>query len=150
MSDGSLRWEQPLPTSDAGFLALQQPLVAGMITPQGAYLADGDSFTTLRAWNLPDGRSRWTYPSDESIQGLLADANTVYLASSTHLLALQAMSGQIRWQQANPDDLTSVREEAGLLLGVNPLTDTLAAFALTSGQRLWQVQPHALQQYLVI
>src|SRR5262249_20239472 len=102
------------------------------------------------AWNLPDGRSRWTYSSAEPIQGFLADANTVYLASSMHLLALQAISGQVRWQQANPDDLMQFHEEAGLLLGVNPLTDTLAAFDLTSGQQMWRVQPQALQQYLLI
>lgn len=150
VSNGSLRWEQPLPASDAGFLAFQQPLVAGTITADGAYLIDGAAFETLHAWNLPDGRTRWTHQADEPLQGLLADVHTVYLAAFAHLLALQATSGQVYWQQANPDDLTTLREEAGLLLGVNPATGVLAALDLTSGQVVWRVQAQAFQQYLLI
>jgi outer membrane protein assembly factor BamB len=120
------------------------------MTPQGVYLADGLQFETVHAWSLADGQPRWTWQATARLEGVVADASGVYLASAIYLLALQAESGQVRWRAANPDSLTTLHEEAGILLGVNPLTSTLAGYDLASGQRLFRLQPLALTQYLIV
>ncbi|HLW01820.1 MAG TPA: PQQ-binding-like beta-propeller repeat protein [Ktedonobacterales bacterium] len=148
VSDGRLLWQQPLAPNDAGFLSSGQPLSVGVITPQAAYLADSPDFTALHAWRLSDGTQRWRKTVVGGVVGLLADGQRVYLASSQQFVALQADTGQVIWRAANPDGLTALREEAGVLLGVNPQTFVLAGYDLASGQRVWRLTPVTLDAYL--
>jgi type IV secretion system protein VirD4 len=150
LTDGSVLWQQSLPASDAGFLATASPLLVGGITAQAAWLADGADFTTARVWNVADGHLRWTYQARERIVSLISDGQMLYLATAAQLLALQATNGQPRWQQPNAARLTWLDEQAGVLIGRNTLTNTLAGYEPTTGQQQWLLHPHVLDQTLIL
>lgn len=150
LTDGGLLWEQLLPESDAGFLMVQSPLTAGGISAEAAWLVDGADFTMVHVWNLADGRPRWTYLASARVSMLASDGEMLYLATASQLLALQSVNGKPRWQQPNPDNLTRLDEQASILLGKNPLTNTLALYDPQTGQRQWQLHPQVLDQALVV
>lgn len=98
------------------------------------------SQTSLYALDVDDGRPRWRYDVNSSIDGVVLLGNTLYLSarkgSGQALLAIGAKGGERLWRRdgrfvplaATPNVLVAAPERTGTLHGVDPAT----------GDRLWQ------------
>lgn len=98
------------------------------------------SQTSLYALDVDDGRPRWRYDVNSSIDGVVLLGNTLYLSarkgSGQALLAIGAKGGKQLWRRdsrlvplaATPNVLVAATESTGTLRGVDPAT----------GDELWQ------------
>lgn len=96
------------------------------------------SLSTLYALDVDDGRTRWYYTVNSSIDGVVLLGNTLYLtarvrfgsSSDRALVAISATDGQRRWRKrgrlvplaATDDVLVTARYEDGALRGLDPET----------------------------
>ena len=97
------------------------------------------SQTTLYALDVDDGRPRWYYEVNSSIDGVVLLGNTLYLTahvgSDDALVAVAATDGEQRWRErgrlvplaAADDCLVAATYDDGLLRGIDPAT----------GERRW-------------
>ena len=134
----------PLTVDDASAPGLQ-------FTVERAHPESGTAI--LAAWDTGTGALRWSRAGTNPRRLILLDG-TLYAASDDHLVAIDAASGDVRWDvpyDAHGTDVWPLTDGRELVVGAPGTTPGLAAFDLADGQRLWAVAlPADVDQVLAV
>lgn len=141
ISDGSTAWKTPVAASVKNSIAIS----CGKVFAQDV---DG----TLYAINCDNGTIEWTHklavrPVPALIEGLCADATTVFAGTGKGLTAIDATSGKAIWTNSEwgqgEGTTTTLSEGDGVVVGGVQWTALFANDSAT-GKLLWRKSEHGL------
>lgn len=141
ISDGSIAWKTPVAASVKNSIAIS----CGKVFAQDV---DG----TLYAINCGDGSVAWTHklavrPIPALIEGLCADATTVFAGTGKGLTAIDATSGKVIWTNSEwgqgEGTTTTLSEGDGVVVG-GVQWSALYANDSATGKLLWRKSEHGL------
>jgi outer membrane protein assembly factor BamB len=138
VANGALLWQRQLPriaTLTPSFLAAN-----GLLYLSTYRSPDAVPFQeVLTALQTSDGTTRWETTTEHSLVATV-QGDTLYLADSSSVQALQASTGTRRWKQGfrSSDNPSARLLVSGSMLYVRDDVENLYAFKINSGQMLWE------------
>jgi outer membrane protein assembly factor BamB len=125
-------WSEPVDTSGHA----PMPVVLNDVVCMPGSRAGGSY--ALRAFGATTGRRRWVHKLDGWPQGLAAAGGTFCMAIADKLYAVDAATGNLRWQQAAGGPIASAPIVSGGLILVGFYDHDVRAFDAATGQPRWQ------------
>ncbi len=149
ISEGSYLWEFPIETSGqsaGGFgCAPASTTVAIYGTPavEGEFVYVGGYNGKIYAITSNSGALRWVYPREGNLQpivgGLIVSQGKVYFGcSGGKLFALDAATGDKKWEFQTGDKIWSTPAIDGDTLFITSFDDKLYALSATDGSKKWE------------